>query len=370
MTVAVRSSAHREGTNPVAGIDNLLINCAGASVGERLLVVVEPNETEYYRDDLGARVAERARTLGLRVQVLAEPVASGPEHFPTSVLAAVEKADHSIFLSRLGSQARFLDLPGKGNKIATYTLDAESLGSPFGTLPYAFVEALHDMVVARIAAARSYAIRCANGTDLRMTIDDVAIADTPVLSPFKIKNFPVMIFPPVSSARMSGRLALTLALLPTSIHYYDDPVLQLASPLILDIEDGRITRFCGDPEQARRAEAHFDRVGVLVGGDSRSVNSWHTGINPATFFVGRAVDDLTRWGSVAFGSPRYTHFHMVGSDPGDICGSLFDATIAFDGEVLWDKGRFVFLERPEIRALIAEHGLPNSVFATLQPIGI
>jgi len=370
MTVATRSILPRDGSSLITGIDNLLMNCAGVRAGERLLLIVEPNGNDYYRDDLGGRVAERARALGLRLEVIAEPVADGPEHFPKAVLAALEKADHSIFLSRLGSQARFLELPGKGTKIATYTLDAQSLGSPFGTLPYAFVQALHDLVVARIAAARSYAIRCANGTDLRMTIDEAAIADVPVLSPFKIKNFPVMIFPPVSSTRMSGRLALTLALLPTSIHYYDDPVLQLASPLVLDIEDGRITRFGGDPDQARRAKAHFDRVGDLVGGDARSVNSWHTGINPATFFAGRAVDDLSRWGSVAFGSPRYTHFHMVGSDPGDICGSLFDATISFDDEVLWDNGHFVFLDRPEIRALIAKHGLPDTVFARLQPIGV
>ena len=40
---------------------------------------------------------------------------------------------------------------------------------------------------------------------------------------------------------------------------------------------------------------------------------------------------------------------------GDIAISLFDATVAFDGEVLWRDGRFVFMDRPEIRALARDY---------------
>lgn len=369
MSLVLKPEAE-EGLQLASGIGNLLSNCAGLSAGNKLLIVVEQPGNNYYRDDIGLVVADAARARGIIVEVLAEPIPKGPEKFPGVVLEALERVDQAIFFSRLGSQARFLDLPGKSGKIATYTLDAQSLGSLFGSLPYAFVQALHDRVVNRIAAARSYSIRCENGTDLHMELDDAAISDEPVFTPFKIKNFPVMIFPPVSAARLSGRLVLTLALLPTSIHHYDYPELLLDTPLLLDIENGRVVKFGGDPEQAHRAEAHFDRVGAAVGGDPRVLNSWHTGINPATFFAGRAVDDLARWGSVAFGSPRYTHFHMVGSEPGDICGSLFDATIAFDGEVLWERGRFVFLDRPEMHALTAEFGLPHTIFDIQQPIGV
>lgn len=353
-----------------SGIENLLLNCAGLQKNDRLLIVVEPAGGDYYRDDLGAAAAVVAQEHGFSTATISAPIPNGPEDFPRSVLEALGSADKVIFFSRLGSQARFVDLPGNGDKIVSYTLDAASLRSPFGRLPYAFVQDLHDHVVARIGSARRYSIRCANGTDLEMTFDEGVAAGLAALAPFKVKNFPVMIFPPVSAARLSGKLVLTLALLPTSIHHYDDPVLLLDTPLALDIENGKITGFGGDAGQARRAASHFERVGKLVNGDPYSLNSWHTGINPATFFSGRAVDDLARWGSVAFGSPRYTHFHMVGSDPGDICGSLFDATIAFDDEVLWDQGRFVFLEQPAIRSLIAQHGLPEDVFASIQPIGL
>ena len=229
-------------------------------------------------------------------------------------------------------------------------------------------QSLHDLVVRRIERARSYRLTCPNGTDLSMALDPADVGQPAALTPFTVRNFPIMIFPPISSARANGRVVLTLALIPTSIHYYADAALPLESPLVLDIEYGRIAGFSGP--QAGAAERHFDRVAGLFGVDARVVNSWHTGINPATFFAGLAIDDLSRWGSVAFGSPRYTHFHMVGADPGEICGSLFDATIAFDDEVLWEAGRPTFLGRPEFAALIARYGLSSEALSEQQPIGV
>ncbi|KKC35928.1 hypothetical protein WH87_15310 [Devosia epidermidihirudinis] len=353
-----------------AGIANVLDGCIGIVAGQSLLVVAEPEDQTFYRGALGRHVVDAAQARGLDAKLIIEPVPIGPEHFPAHVLEQIAASDHTLFFSRLGSQARFLKLPGPGTKTVSYVLDAESLAAPFGSLPYAFVAELHDLVVQRIGAARSYHLTCPNGSDLRMALEPADTGKPAELTPFAVRNFPVMIFPPISSARANGRLALTLALLSTSIHQYDDPIVPLDSPLLLDIADGKITQFGGEPVQAARAEAHFDRVAALFDADARALNSWHTGINPATFFAGRAIDDLGRWGSVAFGSPSYTHFHIVGSDPGEICGSLFNATIRFDDEILWDRGRFVFLERPEVADLLAKHGLARDALAIQQSIGV
>jgi hypothetical protein len=353
-----------------AGIANVLDGCIGIAAGQSLLVVAEPEDQTFYRGELGRQVASAAQARGLDATLIVESVPTGPEHFPPHVLDKIAAADHTLFFSRLGSQTRFLQLPGPGTKTVSYVLDAESLAAPFGRLPYAFVAELHDLVVERIAAARSYHLTCPNGSDLRMALEPSDTGKPAELTPFAVRNFPVMIFPPISSARASGRIALTLALLSTSIHQYDDPIVRLDSPLLLDIEEGKITRFGGEPTQAAHAEAHFDRVAALFGADARALNSWHTGINPTTFFAGRAVDDLSRWGSVAFGSPSYTHFHIVGSDPGEICGSIFNATIRFDDEILWDCGRFVFLDRPEIAQLLEKHGLSRDVLSAQQSIGV
>jgi hypothetical protein len=61
---------------------------------------------------------------------------------------------------------------------------------------------------------------------------------------------------------------------------------------------------------------------------------------------------------------------MVGANPGEVCGQLFDATIAFDDEVFWDAGRFVFLDRPDMRDLAARHGADPAVLQTRTDIGL
>jgi hypothetical protein len=286
----------------------------------------------------------------------------------------MQAVDHTIFFSRIGDQLRFRALPGPGSKTMTYTLDFAHLGDDFARIPFAFLEEIQRRVVARISRARRYSIECARGTSLTMALDNpVPSIKRPEASPirqFTLKNFPVMIFPPMVTRGLTGRLVLTQALTSTAINGYDDSVLRLTSPLTLDVRGGRIESFEGDPDLVARVERHFDRVGGIVGGDPRAIHSWHTGINPATFFSSPALFDIGRWGSVAFGSPRYTHFHMCGNDPGDICGQLFDATITFDDEVLWDRGHFAFLDRPDSRALMAQYRLPPPLFAKRRELGI
>nr|WP_319563594.1 hypothetical protein [uncultured Rhodoferax sp.] len=370
---ALLSATHGagDGTEPAwaAGIDNLLTHCAGSSANQNLLVVVEPDET-FYKGQLGQKLAHDARQRGLNVQVVAAPLVTGPEKFPLDLLELIAQADHTVFFSRLGTMGRFLKFPGVGTKIVCYTLDPTSLASSFATLPYAFLQAVHDALVRKISASSSYRITCANGTNLHAELRKGITPDLPVLTPFTVRNFPLMVVPPISAQTLNGTLALSLALLSTATHNYPDPILPLNGPLLLSIEQGRISGFGGETAQALRAQQHFDRVAKDVNGDPRCVNSWHTGFNPGTWFAGQAKDDLLRWGNVIFGSPRYTHFHMVGSDPGDICGSLFDATISFDCEVLWRDGQLVFLHTEEGQALATEHGVSLESIEASPSIGI
>lgn len=54
----------------------------------------------------------------------------------------------------------------------------------------------------------------------------------------------------------------------------------------------------------------------------------------------------------AFGSPRYTHIHAAGKDPGEISIQLFDTSIRFDDRLIWDRGRLDFFDSDELRALL------------------
>lgn len=367
-TLAPRSWTERH--DPIAGARNLLIATAGVRPGDSVLIVVEPPQATHYRGDIGALVAAEAAALGAEVRVVVAPPAGGPETFPAALAAQIGEVDHTIFFSRLGDQVRFAELPGHGSKTMTYTLDPEFLGDAFGRLPFGVLEEIRDRLVARIAPARRYSIRCPRGSDLTVEIAPKPAGAPALVTPFTVINFPTMIFPPVSAEGANGRLVLSHVLSSTSIHAYDDDILPLPTPVTLHIEAARVVALDGDPDLVARVVRQFERVAALVGGEAWALNSWHTGINPTTFFPHPSLEQIERWGCVAFGSPRYTHFHLCGHPPGDICAQVFDATIAFDDEVLWQDGRFVFLERPENLALLEAHGIDLDIVHARRDLGI
>jgi hypothetical protein len=169
---------------------------------------------------------------------------------------------------------------------------------------------------------------------------------------------------------LEGRLVLEKFLMSTSVNEYAGSVLILDEPVSLEIEDSRIVEFCGSPTASNRVRDHYQRVAEHFGGDPFAMHSWHTGIYPATFHAGSWRDDVKSWGELAFASPRYTHFHTCGVDPGNVATATFDATIRFDEMLLWEAGRPVFLDRPEMQALAHQQGVSSDVYAMRGDIGL
>ena len=74
---------------------------------------------------------------------------------------------------------------------------------------------------------------------------------------------------------------------------------------------------------------------------------------------------------VVFASPCYTHFHTCGDTaPGEVAWTFIDATITIGGETCWQDGRFVFLDRPDIRALLADYPGAEDAFEMRRDIGV
>lgn len=339
--------------DPLAGANNLLRGCAGARAGERVLLIVEPANSTHYDPAVARLLAQVGRDQGMHIEILEATPASGPDSVATEVMQAIERADRTIFLNRLGDQLRFAPLPGAGTKVMCYALDLQFLGSGFAVTPHALLERIHDRLLATLNGATRYSIRCPLGTDLSMPLAAPRIGGRAGES-FTVKNFPIMIVPPIPGDRLTGRLVLSQALTSTYVHPYPDSVLPLEAPLSATVTQGRIVKLEGTAADTARATEQFERVAGLFGGDTWAVNSWHAGINPLTFFPRPALSDIDRWSCVAFGSPRYAHFHMCGPRPGEICGQIFDPTIAFDDTVLWDHGRPAFIE-PDARRELAQH---------------
>lgn len=351
-----------------AGAVNLLCNCAGGKAGDTVLIVGESGSSPYFEPELVQDLAHVSEDLGMQpVCALAEPVASADD-FPTRVTKLMNDSDVTVFLSRLGDQVRFLPVPTGGTIVMAYTLTRKHLASAFGTTNYAVTESLLNRLVAVMSAASRYRIQSRNGTDLR---SDIRIHDARSdFVPFTLKLFPTMIFPPIGICGLSGTLVIEHFTTSTSTRAYDDSVLMLSTPIRVTVEDGRMVNVTGDPDMVRAFREQCERAARITGGDPFRLNSWHVGVNPFTFFDGDPFDDVERWGTVAFGSPRFTHFHAAGRDPGDLAINLFDASIGFDEDWIWKDGRFAFLDGPDIRAWLDESGQSHLTSSVRHDIGI
>ncbi len=337
------------------GARNLLIGCVGVKPGDEVLLVREDPGPGYYDLEAGDAVEAEARRLGAKVHSLwtAAPLA-GPEQFPKVVAAAMEQCDHTIFFSRIGDQVRFSRLPGSCTCTMTYALDAGYLASDFCTLPHALMQEVLRRFEAELDRARDWRITCPHGTDVSGTIPPPA-GDGQEITDFTLKLFPVGIFHPVSCATMSGRVVLSNWLAATGTHGYEPQILLLDRPVAAVIEAGRIVDFEGDEALRTKVRDHYARVAEIFDIDPQVVHSWHVGIHPKTYYDGAARDNIDRWGNVMFASPRYLHFHTCGDyAPGEIAWSVIDTTVTLDGTPYWQDGRFVFLDREDVQALLAQ----------------
>ncbi len=344
------------------GLDNLLWRGARIKAGERLLIVGEVGNNPYYDKEICVAVAQVARENEVHTKVVyAAPVtdaASISQHVVREMLAA----DVTLFFSRLGDQLRFIPSPGKGRKVMCYTLTQAHLRSSFATLDHDKLVQMLQILENLLHSSSHYRITTCDGTNLTGEItSDVCRSPSKA---FQVDLFPVMIFEPINCHQLAGDLMVSRFITSTSTRAYDDSVLIIDTPIKVRIEDSVITSMHGDRKTIRLFVEQLERAAQLSGGDPYVLHSWHTGVNPGAFFVGNPFDDLEYWGTVAYGSPRYTHIHAAGLDPGDIAYHLFDTTIWFDNEIYWQDGRFLFLDRPEIRALFSpqEQTVLNSTY--------
>ncbi len=253
-----------------------------------------------------------------------------------------------------------------------YVLNAKYLASDFCRTPHQLHLQLHDRLIEKISASSQFKITCSQGNDLSGKILNTAAESiaSDSFTVFEVNLFPVTIFPPLSCSSMSGKLVIKDWLTSSSTVIYHDSVYYLEQPFVASIDKGMITRFDGNREQCISLEKHFNRVCGIVGGEAMAINSWHTGILPSTWYDGRARDDLERWGSISYASPRVTHFHACGSDPGQIGINLFDASICFDNEFIFEEGNFLYPHSDECADLFKDYSSWLDVCGQNADIGI
>ena len=352
-----------------AGADNLLQNCVGAEPGDRLLIVREDSRHGFYDCTVSAFVADRARVLGLAV----EEVEVGPPgvdlDLPSDLMATMAKVDHTVFFARIGDQLRFDGLPGQCTKTVVYAYDAACLGSGFGTTSHSLMREVKAYIEQQLMQAARIEITCPLGTELvgtPSTFTDDEAGDV------KVSRFPMTVFKPVPASDFSGRIALARWLIGSGSRYYQPFEARLDETAFAILDRGRVVDFEGPAAVVTKVREHHVKVGEMFGIDPFFVHSWHAGIHPRTFYPLPAAHNPARWSALAFGSPRYLHFHVCGDHPpGEICWTVIDPTITLDGMSAWQSGRLVLAETQEAKTILWRyHDGPAAFAQPLSEIGI
>lgn len=350
----------RPHSDPVSGARNLLVNCAHARRGERLLIVYEPDTYGYFDPRLRHEVSQYAQSLGLHVDMIDVGFDPSPAGLHDSVLTLISHVDIVVFLARLGDQLRFSDLPSGPRFVVCFALDTALLGSAFGTANYeAFCE-IKAVVDAHILSSSHIVVTCPAGTLVTGRVPDSVTKAEDTTS----ARFPMSIFSPVLADEFSGRVVFGGFLTGTGSRYYDDYTIEFEGPIAARLENGRLAGFEGSADDVAKANAHYDRVAGLFNLDRNAVHSWHAGIHPGCGFPWDIADQYEKWGGTAFGNPRVLHFHTCGaSPPGEISWNLFDPTISVDGVRVWENGTFHLERLPKGADILSRFPDVASVFA-------
>jgi hypothetical protein len=319
------------------GAKNMLVNCAMARRGERVLIAYEPAEYGYFDAQVLNAVVKTANDLGLDVKTVNVGFSPLVSHLSPALREQIDRADIVVFLARLGDQLRFCDMPKGKRIVVSFALDTGLLGSGFGTTSHSAMVALKDMITDTMATGPEIRITCPNGTEV-VGIPEMpasGVGDTTVL------RFPMSVFKPVPAHSFSGRVALCGFLTGTGSQYYDNYTQEFEGRVFAYLEKGRLIRFEGSARDVIAANAHYDRVAVALGLDRDCVHSWHAGIHPGCGYLQDARDNYERWSGAAFGNPRILHFHTCGTyAPGEISWNVLDPTIWINGVPVWENGVF------------------------------
>ena len=352
------------------GVDNLLLKCIDVKPGESVLLVMEPEDTSIYEENIGELIHHRVNDLGANISVLRPGLISDPVDFPASVIAKMTTVDHTLFLSRLGDYCRFHPLQGTSSKTLCYARSVETLNSAFTGTCHNLMSKLLQKLERELLAADNWHISCSLGTDIKGTFCWPSLREG-TDDEFSLELFPVTTFKPVPCNTANGVVAISRWILPGAAGKVDPATLSFDDVIYVEVENGTMSAIKGPETSTRKVSAYYDFVANELGVNRNRVHSWHAGVNPFTEFLNDVDNNLEKWGAISFASPRYLHFHTCGDvPPGELAWSIFNPTVTIDGERFWQDGQFIWLQREENRALLADAENGLTLLQTSRDIGV
>ncbi len=348
---------------PIRGAENLLLNCAEARPGDRLLIAFESPDHGYFDAGAAQAVITAAQNLGLQVDTIEVGFNPDKPHLTPELLQKFTAADIVVFLARLGDQLRFSEMPQGKTIVVSFAVNEHLFGSGFATAHHAAFYEIYKAVNAALAKAQTVRLTCPAGTDVTGTPHMPTNGDT------SVRRFPLSVFTPVPAHSFSGRVALSSGFLTgTGSRYYDDYTVRFDGPVFAHLDQGQLSGFTGGASDVARAEAQYDRVAALFDIDRNHVHSWHAGIHPGCGYPWDIRENYERWGGAAFGNPRILHFHTCGAyAPGEISWNIIDPTVSVDGVKVWEMGRLYAERVPGGAEILARYPCAAALFAAPDP---
>lgn len=352
----------------MAGIDNLLINCAEVKAAANVLFINEPSF--FVERDAIVAIEERARQLGAKVKSIWTDRAAGPESISPSIIREIEVADITIFNHTMGAMLRLRPIAGGGIRVLNYATTRSLLESDYARVPHDLWAEASKIAIGEINRVRRWHITCELGTEVEGVVPESEIHGITGMDAFAIRTFPIGTHRPTSSMNARGRLAVRW-FTSASLHDFGSQGIKLDEPIMLEFADGKITGFTGNQKVINRTIGYLEEVGNRTKKEGLMINSWHAGINPQTYSPWRDDDSLEAWMNVAHNSPHILHFHAIGEAiPGELSVPIIDPTVSMDDKIMWQQGRFLPLDRPEFTAMTRRYQDSERAFQDSGQIGI
>ena len=352
------------------GVDNLLGTCIQMQAGDRVLLILEPEGSEFFEPGIDALITQRIRKYGGLLTTMKPDLITHPAEFPDAVSSAMGEADHTLFVSRLGDYVRFMPSMGNGSKTICYPHQLQLWHAPFARVCHRLMTKLLHRLESELTNASQWRITCPLGTDISGRFcwpsQNDGVDDT-----FSMGLFPVTTFKPVPCDTANGSVALSRWVMPGAAAKVEPAVLNFEGVVHAYVRNGSLDTLKGNPDAVQSLNDYYDRVSRTLQTNKNRIHSWHLGINPMTFFNEEIDRHLEQWAAISFASPRYLHFHTCGDvPPGEIAWSIFQPSVWVDDLPYWQNGEFVWLQRKDNAALIRATEGAACLLAPSQNIGL
>lgn len=333
-----------------SGVENCVVDCGAVQRGQAVYVVSEEGAVDR---EVADAVAAWARDRSGRVEVVWGPKIPKERaaEIPPDVLNAYAKADvlfsHYPSLKREALQPHF---PGEPRvRVPNRARTVALMSSPWASFPYSVQRTTAVTIDSMSAPGKSWRVTSPSGTDVRGVF---GAPNSAVAQAYFVeqedgrarRNFPGGVHSPVMAVATEGVIVAD--------HLAGFKQMNKAVPLRLELKEGRVVSVSGG-----------DTKGAMIAALGRTdgyIDSWHAGVNPMTIVPIARTDNPTEWYSYSHCSPTIIHFH-VGRSNAPIDVACFNHTTTIDGTKLYDHGRLLIWDHPDVAQAVKARQVPLSM---------